>query len=152
MALINYPAGLPNPLMEGHSLQPGQTFTRTALASGRARQRKSFANVPVLGDWNFLYTSAQAQAFEAWFRDVLLNGMEYFNMPRLTPLGLRMLECRFTAMYAGPTLVGRNLWRYTMPLEISERTLVGEGWGEMPGFVIGSSIIDVAANREWPEA
>lgn len=149
---IDYPAGLPNPLRDGHSLKAVQPFLRTSMASGRARQRRAFTSVPTMGNFNFLFeTDNLAAAFEAWFRDSLNDGAEWFNIERKTPLGLIRLVCRFTAMYSGPTLVGRSMWQYSCPLEVWERPLLPEGWGEHPEFVIDADIFDIAMNREWPE-
>jgi hypothetical protein len=150
---IDYPAGLPNPLRDGHSLKAVQPFLRTSMASGRARQRRAFTSVPTMGNFNFLFeTDNLAAAFEAWFRDSLNDGAEWFNIERKTPLGLIRLVCRFTAMYSGPTLVGRSMWQYSCPLEIWERPLLPVGWGEHPEFVVDADILDIALNREWPEA
>lgn len=151
---IDYPAGLPNPLREGHSLQMGETLVRTNLASGRARQRLGFENVPVEGTWNFLFTDQEASLFEAWHRYTLKSGVEWFNIQRKTPLGMRTLTCRFTAAYSGPSLVGRSLWRYACPLEIFERETMPPEWIDFPDYWLqpGISIFDIAMNREWPEA
>ncbi len=150
---IDYPAGLPNPLREGHSLQPVSPFRRTTMASGRSRQRLLYEAVPVRGTWAFLFkTDSQAAAFEAWFRDALKNGTEWFNIPRRTPLGVIKLVCQFTDIYQGPELVGRSSWRYNCPLEIWERPLMPAGWGLHPEFLIDASLFDRAINKEWPEA
>lgn len=152
-AHIDYPEGLPNPLREGHSLNPVQPFTRTSMQSGRSAQRRSFSNVPTIGTWTFLFKNdALAAAFEAWFRDALKDGAEWFNINRKTPLGMTRLVCRFTSMYTGPTLVGRSMWQFSCPLEIFERPLMPPGWGENPDYLIHASLFDFAMNREWPEA
>lgn len=147
---INYPAYLPNPLREGHSLQPVQPFGRTALASGRARQRRLFTSVPTNGTWDYVFTDAQAALFEAWFRYALGDGVEWFNATRKTPLGVIPLVCRFTAMYTGPTLFGRDRWKYSCPIEVIERPMISHEWSLFPDYLLGSDIIDLAANREWP--
>ncbi|AZV93594.1 hypothetical protein CBF45_07575 [Bordetella sp. J329] len=150
---IDYPEGLPNPLREGHSLQSVSPFRRTQMASGRSRSRLLYESVPVRGTWDFIFkTDGQAAAFEAWFRDALKNGTEWFNIPRRTPLGIIRLVCQFTDIYAGPTLVGRSSWRYSCPLEIWERPLMPPGWGLAPEYLIHADLFDIAMNREWPEA
>lgn len=149
---IDYPEGLPNPLREGHSLTPVRPFMRTQMQSGRAKQRRLFSNVPVLGTWDFLFkTDTQAALFEAWFKEVLNDGVEWFNIERKTPLGLIRLVCRFTDIYTGPTLVGVSMWRYSCPMEIWERPLMPPGWALFPDFVLNADILDLAINREWPE-
>ena len=147
---IYYPAQLPNTLRDGHTLKPASPFSRTELASGRARQRREFSSVPVFGTWDFLFTSPQAQLFESWFKNVISDGVSWFNIPRKTPMGMRLLVCRFTSMYSGPTLTGLDCWRYSCPLEIYERDLLPAEWVEFPQFVTGMDIFDIAINREWP--
>ena len=154
-ATIDYPADLPNPLREGHSLQAVQSFTRTDLANGRARQRRGPSGAPVNGTWDFVFDDGQASLFEAWFHFKLKDGVEWFNIQRETPLGMRMLTCRFTSMYQGPVMQGASgKWRYSCPLEIFEREYMPEDWFILPGYWVnqGRSIFDVAMNREWPEA
>ena len=150
---IYYPKDLPNPLREGHSLKPVSPFRRTNMVSGRGRNRRAFTSVPVLGTWNFLFkTDGQAAAFEAWFRDSINDGTDWFNIERKTPIGMTMLVCRFTDVYDGPTLVGLSSWRFSCPMEIYERPLLPKGWGALPEYVIHADIFDIAMNREWPEA
>lgn len=149
---IDYPEGLPNPLREGHDSNAVQPFGRTPMASGRARQRRKFTSVPTVDSFGWLFTDPQAAAFEAWFRDDVHDGADWFNIRRKTPLGMQSLVCRFTGMYRGPSLVGRSLWRYTAELEVWERPIMPEPWGQFPDFIIHMSIFDQAMNREWPEA
>jgi len=105
-----------------------------------------------MGTFDFIFkTDNHAAAFEAWFRDSLKDGAEWFNVERRTPLGMVKLVCRFTNMYSGPTLIGRSSWHFSCPLEVWERPLMPPDWGEFPWFLIDASIFDVAMNREWPE-
>lgn len=147
---INFPEGLPGPLREGHSLSPVQTFLRTQLQSGRARQRRNFSDVPTMGTWDFIFTSNEAAAFEAWFRDAINDGVDWFNINRLTPIGNASLVCRFAAMYTGPTLYGRDRWRYSCPIETYERPIMPPEWGILPEFILKADIFDIAMNYEWP--
>lgn len=149
---INYPASLPNPLREGHGLNPVSPFRSTEMDSGRSRNRLAFTSTPTRGAFDFIFTDSQAMSFEAWFRDVLNDGVEWFNVPRKTPLGVIKLVCKFTGMYTGPTLWGRDRWRFSCPLEVWERPLLPRGWGHVPELIMGASIIDRALNKEWPEA
>lgn len=158
---INWPAGLPNPQRSGHEMRPIPTFVRSELASGRARQRRQFTSVPTQGTFTWVMTSAQAMAFEAWFRDVIHDGADWFNIKRLTPEGMLVLVCRFADMYQGPAMMGRDRWRYLALLETWERpiAILPPGWGGFTEFFTagdccrpGLSIIDLAMNREWPEA
>lgn len=149
---INYPEGLPWPTREGYGIRHAQPFRRTEMASGRSRQRRRFSSVPSTVNVNWMFSSNnEAMAFEAWFRDALNDGSEWFNSPLKTPVGEKLYVCRFISMYTGPDPVGICAWRVGATLEIWERPLMPHGWGHFPELVAGSDIIDLAANREWPK-
>lgn len=148
---IDWPKGLPCLLREGHATQHGQPFHATSMASGRTRYRRKFVSVPSVKQCAWNMTQGQALAFESWFREVLNDGVEWFNMPIRTPMGVMPLVCHFQSMYTGPDAVGAKHWRISAALEIWERTLMPPGWGQFPEFLIGSDIIDIAMNQDWPE-
>ncbi len=149
---IDFPAGLPNGLRADHQANHVQPFQRTTMADGRARQRRRFSSVPSMQAFTWIFKANEAALFEAWFRDAIKDGAEWFNIKRLTPLGMSVLVCRFSSMYRGPVLLGVDRWQFSAELEVWERPLMPVGWGEFPEFVLGASIIDIALNREWPEA
>lgn len=149
---IDYPAGLPAPLLGERSVSHVSPFMRTTMASGRARQRRTFTSVPSMQSVSFIMSSVQATAFEAWFRDAIQDGAEWFNCRLKTPLGLNEYVCRFADIYQGPTPLGPTLWRIAATLEIFERPLMPPGWGQFPDLILGSNLIDLALNKYWPEA
>lgn len=157
MALVDYPAGLPLPTREGYSLQHVSPLQRTQLSSGRARQRRRFTSVPTMTQVSWLMSEAQALSFEVWFaapREYggITDGADWFYVTLQTPMGIKPYEARFTDMYNGPELVGVSHWRFSAEIEIRERQILPHEWALMPELVVGSSIIDKAINREWPEA
>lgn len=147
---IYYPAGLPRGLHSGRTYQLESPLQRTELSSGRARQRRRFTSVPQYGSINWLFSDAEGAAFEAWWRDALVDGSRWFECPLDTPLGYQDYTCRFTDVYKGPSRVGPNLWSYSAELELRERAVLEPGWGEFPEFILEADIIDIAVNREWP--
>lgn len=149
---LNFPAELPNPLREGHEMNHISPFSVTPMQSGRSRNRRNFTSVPSIATYNWLFrTDAQAALFEAWFRDTINDGVDWFNIRYKTPLGMSTLVCKFSEMYKGPILTEHNFWRYSAPLEVWERPLMAPGWGKFPEFIRYANIIDLAMNREWPE-
>lgn len=153
MSDIYYPHDyLPMPLQEAYGFQPASPLRRTQLTSGRARQRRVYLSTPTRASvtW-FMETDGQAQLFEAWYRDTIMDGAAWFLMELQTPLGVEIYKCRFTDIYSGPTLVAPMYWKFTATLELWERPLLPPGWGNFPEFIIWQSIIDYAMNREWPE-
>lgn len=149
---ISYPQDyLPIPLQEGFGMKPVSPLLRTELTTGRARQRRLYTSTPTQATVAWLLTDTEAQLFEAWYRDAIMDGAYWFNMPLRSPLGnTDDYVCRFVDIYEGPTIEGGNYWRFTATLELWERPILPPGWGEFPDYIINSSIIDIALNREWP--
>lgn len=153
MATVDFPPELPRPSRDGYALQHVSPFARTEMQTGRARQRRTFTSVPSMVPLSWLLTNVHAQIFEAWFRYDITDGTDWFNIVLTSPAGkLTPYECRFTEMYRGPELVGVDRWRYRAEVEIRERPVIARDW-YLYGreFVLGSSIIDVAINQEWPQ-
>jgi hypothetical protein len=101
---------------------------------------------------SWIFTSIQGQAFEAWWRDSLVDGSMWFECPLETPLGYFDYECRFTDIYSGPSRLGPKLWSYTAELEIKERAVLPEGEGLFPDDILYTEIFDLTINKEWPLA
>ncbi|CAM3408143.1 hypothetical protein BS639_17910 [Rouxiella silvae] len=150
---INYPADyLPTPLQDGFGLTPISPLLRTQFTSGRARQRRLYKSTPTQAAVTWLFTEGESQLFEAWFSEGLTDGVSWFNMPLRTPLGLGDYVCRFTDIYDGPVLVGGKYWQFTATLELWERPVLPPGSTEFPDYIVNADIIDIAANREWPQS
>ena len=154
MANIDYPVGLPKPARSVYWFQHVSPFARTEMATGRARQRRTFQSVPSLTELQFTMTQSEAQLFEAWFAYDINDGADWFNIDLTTPLDrLASYECRFTEMYSGPVLFGLNQWQFTAQVELRERAIFDESWYLDNGkYIQDSSIIDVAINQLWPES
>lgn len=150
---IEYPDGFPCPQWEGYNVNHVQTFERTEMRSGRARQYRLYSSVPSIVNVAWVFENdSLAAAFEAWFREALHDGVEWFNCPLKSPVGYQDYVCRFAEMYKGPVPIAPNTWRIVATLEMRERPLLGEDWGLFPEFVVNASLFDIAMNRKWPEA
>lgn len=149
---VYYPTGLPRGLHSGRSYQLVNPMIRTAMESGRARQRRAFTSVPQGAKISWLFSDIQGQAFEAWWRDQLTDGVSWFECPLDTPMGYMDYTCRFTGVYSGPSRVGPNLWSYSAELELRDRAVSLVGEGEFPEDILYSEIFDLTINREWPLA
>jgi hypothetical protein len=42
-------------------------------------------------------------------------------------------------------------WKYSATLELWERPLAPAPWGNYPEWIVGSSLLDIALNKEWPK-
>lgn len=153
MTLPVYPSQLTVPLRTDYGLQHVSPFEATELASGRSRSRRVFRTVPSYASVVYLFrTDSEAAFFEAWFRDVIADGTEWFEGPLKSPIGLKNYECKFAGMYEGPALV-QHYWRISARLELRERPLLPAGWGNWPAeLVIDAPRLDVAVNQLAPEA
>lgn len=150
---IDFPDGLPYPTREGYSLKTVQPFLRTEMASGRAKQRRSFTSVPTMVSVSWVFDNdLDAANFEVWFKVKAMDGAAWFNCPLKTPMGAKPYVCRFAEMYEGPTPYGLCAWRVTAQLEIFERQLLPDEWAQFPEFLRYASIIDIALNNRWPKA
>jgi hypothetical protein len=144
---------LPTPTRRsGYGLKPVSPLIRTTMKSGRSRLRRKYISTPTIANVVWLFRKEeQAQLFEAWYRDSILDGSAWFMMRLRTPIGVDFYKCRFVDIYEGPFLVPVNSWQFTANVELWERPLVSDGWGLYPEFIIGSELIDIALNKEWPK-
>lgn len=149
--MIEYPKGLPAGLQSGSSYQTVSPMQRSTLVTGRAIQRRRYTNVPTSRKISWVFNNVQAQAFEAWFRDALNDGVSWFECPLKTPLGYMEYTCRFTDVYSGPDRVGPNLWAYSAELELRDRAVPPIGNGNFPDYILYASIFDIAVNDYWPD-
>ncbi|CAB3712427.1 hypothetical protein CEY09_30300 [Achromobacter marplatensis] len=149
---ISYPEYLPAPLWAPNQYAVVSPNQRTNMESGRARQRRKFSSVPVMRSATWVMTSAQARLFELWFRSVLKDGTEWFNVDLRHPVGYVALVCRISGVFAGPTAWGADRWQYSATLEVWERPLLSDEWLLLPDYVANPEIFDLAMNREWPQA
>ena len=145
---LYYPSAyLSGPLKESFGLTPVSPLKRTQMVTGRARQRRvSTPRHQPKQIW-LDFSDARAQAFEAWFRDELSDGAAWFNIPLLTPVGLK-ITCVVSRIFIKAHARRRTL------LEIyrASRTLgapIAAVWmGHYPEWIVGSSLLDIALNKE----
>jgi len=148
---VKYPENLPRGLYAGRAYQLVNPLQRSELDSGRARQRRRFANVPEGAQISWLFNDAQAAAFIAWWRDITVDGSLWFDCPLDHPgRGYTDYTCRFTGPYTGPSRVGPELWSISAELELRERAAPDLGYGEFPDFLIYASLFDIAVNSKLP--
>lgn len=95
-------------------------------------------------------TSGQAQAFMAWVRDVLKDGVYWFNCPLRTPLGYNLHAVRIVDFYDDVTEAGPGLWIVSAGLELDEAPIAPIGEGEWPDELAYTELFDINMNRIWP--
>ena len=151
--MIQYPEGLPCFERQGYDMQTVSPLLRSTMQSGRARQRRQYLSTPTYVTAQVTMSDAQAQLFKAWFDEVLISGALEFECPLKTDLGARLYRARFADIYQGPELVGRSLWRFRCPLELTERPVLPPGWATVaPDYILRGDLLDIAMNEKWPKA
>ncbi|ANI04153.1 transposase [Pseudomonas putida] len=150
--MIQYPAELPLPLQDGYGYTTVDPIRVTPMVTGRRRYRKISSYVPSALTLNFNFSEAEAGFFEAWYSRTLNEGMEWLEMPLQLPAGFKKYPIHFTGIYGRVELTQIKRWRYSIGAELKKRELIPEGWEQFPQFWLNKDIIDLAINREWPEA
>lgn len=145
-----YPDSLPPPLKSDRAFQMVDPLVSTPFDSGQTRWDRRFTDVPTATPVTFIFTQTQAQAFMAWYRDILRNGAKWFKMPIRSPMGRDIEEVHFIKGYSGPFAHGYDRWRITADLLLRRIPLPPDGEGEFPDDIVNSEIFDLTINREWP--
>ena len=162
MASIDYPKEiLPKCLVNGNRHQERQRIIFTDMDSGYRVARKRFTSVPLDLNFQLLLDQSSLSYFQAWYKDTLDCGLNYFNMDIAVGVGAnKSHECRFTSPPTY-TMTG-NLYRVESTIEAVEMAIgldyneVIEGLiaslGGVRGFDVTSTYIDkldVAINQTY---
>lgn len=137
----------------GYGLQALPTFETATMTSGRPESYRLFSFVPSEVKMRLVVNDGDALAFEMWFRDVIDDGVKWFNANIRTPRSRNdNVVAKFKDMYSGPQLHDNgDFWVYTFTLYVFERPLWPAPWGELPDWVANASRFDVLMNWVWPE-
>lgn len=116
---IIWPSALPAAQRSGRNSEIVSPTVTTQFASGRNRVRRAFTAVPVYQDVEWKMTRDKAVRFEAWFKNTIKDGSEWFLMELDLPQGRGPWAFQFMGPYRGPLLLGSStgLWQYTARLQ-----------------------------------
>jgi hypothetical protein len=146
---ITWPKSLPPGLQAGREYRRQSPNQRSQMATGRSIQRRKFPSAPWFADIAWLMTGAQAQAFQAWARDVLNDCNYWFLMPLKTPMGYNLHAVRIVNHYSGPSIAGPDLWNLSAEVEFDKEPLAPIGDGEYPDEIAYSELFDITMNEKW---
>jgi hypothetical protein len=65
-----------------------------------------------------------------------------------TPVGLKFFKCRFVGIYKGLPLLNPVFGVIQQPVK---RASTRSSWLGYPEWIVGSSLLDIALNKEWPK-
>lgn len=151
-ASIPYPDWLPCALQDGYGFTPVSPLLQTQFTSGRSQWRRGYTSTPTRVAVSWLMRDMEAALFEKWFQEDLLDGSAWFLCWLRTPLGMDYYRSHFVDIYDGGTLTEGKFWKFSATLELFTRPLLPDGSTKYQDAILHSDIIDLAANREWPES
>ncbi len=145
--MVDYPAGLPGPSINGYGANTVQPFIRTQFSTGLARQRRAYSYVPTVVTAQWVLTPGEMRIFESWFNGPANDGEAWFKVSLTLPTGTSAREARFTAMYEGPTPFGPHNYSYNASLELRERPIFpGEDYLYDPTGIEYADVFDRVVN------
>ncbi|UVL76585.1 transposase [Pseudomonas putida] len=124
--MIQYLAELPLPLQEGYGLSTVDPMRATPMVTGRSRYRRVTSNPPTSAQFTFNFSQEEFALFEGWHTWTLNLGVEWFEMPLQTPLGMQVHLVHFKGMYSGVELTQIKRWRVSARLEFKKRPVYTE--------------------------
>lgn len=148
--LKQYPVNLPAALKGDRSFQMVDPLVASTSENGQTRWDRRFTATPATTPVSWIFTNLECQAFQAWYRDQLRDGADWFEMPLRSPMGRMTEQCHFVQAYSGPEPAGYDRWRVSANLVLRRMPMHPPGWGAFPDFILGSDIIDRALNEKWP--
>lgn len=149
--LKQYPSALPAPLKADRAFQMVDPLVSSSSDNGQTRWDRRFSDVPTSTPVSWIFTDVQCQVFEAWYRDTIRDGAEWFEFPIRSPMGLEAEQCHFIKGYSGPSRLGFDFWKIEANLLLRRRPMLPPEWGLMPDFLLNPGFFDISINRVWPE-
>ena len=101
---MGYPGTLPNPTRQGYGLEPQSGVERTGMEAGNARARQRFTRTPTHIPLRWVFTEAEFAVFEAWWKQVALEGAAWQDMPVANGGGITSVSARFIGPYKASML------------------------------------------------
>ena len=81
---VQWPAGFPDPLIDGWGVQPAPLTIRSEMESGAARQRRVSTQRNDTVEAQFIFTRQQFADFRTWYSATALDGAEWILMTLFT--------------------------------------------------------------------
>ena len=131
------------PLATGYSYAPQETFKRTQMDSGVARQRRASINFAKVINVSWIFTQDQLSLFESFFVHELYGGAAWFLSPLGNGHGVCCVKARFnnpSQPYSVESLAGVLLWKVTATLESFDMPIYTKEAAEIVKDITASDI------------
>lgn len=126
MSVINYPASLPAPLIEGYGYQQKPNVLKTPMDGGNRRHRVLHNNPKTILKLSWQLTTEQLGIQETFEQDSIDDGALWFCMNIKTPNGLAVHDVRYIPNSKDTRLSTNNLWAVSVSIEVKDRTVLTE--------------------------
>lgn len=120
--MATWPTNLPVPIIDGYTIEPQQTFIRTDMDQGQARQRRRFTTAPTVYQVSWMMDENEFGIFESWYRDEADNGAAWFDVSLRNGKGMQTVEARFMQSWSSAFL-GYPYYRLSAQLEVRNRPI-----------------------------
>lgn len=117
--MANFPAGLPNPLVEGYGGSQDKAFIRTEMEAGSQRQRQRFSAANTQMTLNWLFSAADMATFKTFFDTTVNRGSDFFTYSLDLGAGNTTYDVRFTQPYQFSYVDGGH-WRVSANVEVRD--------------------------------
>lgn len=84
---------------DGYGYKPGESFARTNMDSGYARQRRRFVSTPTAVTVKWRFTTAELGVFERFWNNEIQDGAAWFSVRLPNGQGMTAVRARFTEVY-----------------------------------------------------
>ena len=115
-----WPANLPVPVADGYSIEPQQTFIRSDMDQGPARQRRRFTTAPTMYSVSWIMDESELGIFESWYRDEADDGAGWFDVSLRNGAGMQSVAARFVSPWKA-SIVGLPYYRVSAQIEVRNR-------------------------------
>lgn len=118
-SLIDYPTGLPAPLLRAYKPKELEAWRSNDTQIGPPRYEKLTDNPPVFFNAAFSFSEMEYQLFEGWFKYETDLGSKSFNINLKVGAGYQPHECYFNSSYDS-SLNGKR-WQVSCKLVAIEK-------------------------------
>lgn len=115
--MANFPAGLPNPLVEGYGGSQDKAFIRTEMEAGSMRQRQRFTAANTQMTMNWLFSATDMATFKTFFDTTINRGSDWFTYSLDLGAGNITYDVRFVEPYQFSFVDGGH-WRVSANVEV----------------------------------
>lgn len=157
MANEVYPFTIRSILRAGKSRSQPAAFSMADPRRGPGYTQATGTDVPVMWDVDFIFTEAEAVAFQLWGVVKLGNWQKPFDMPIRTEFGASLVHtCQFLPDSLLPATEAGALWKYSAKI-MARKQLIPQEFTDSVDLIIGlpdwyswSNLLDQAVNQEMP--